>query len=184
MSAVAINSVGKRTFLEPTGTCKLLAICEDNDSYTRATEVCDRLATRFGEEFGIEFAVWKFDELLESEPALEALEAALQADIVLFATHGQMPRGVRSWFESYIHRRGLHVGALVLLLAEPLDPTAPFLGLLSLFEYAAVRSKMDFLPLLPSPITEILAEPEQASLVVRSPDRLGGRPASHWGLNE
>lgn len=109
-----------------------------------------RLGGQFTNELDFLFASWGFDELRNARAAQLAMEAASVADILVFATHGTIPTETRAWLKDLANRRAGREGALVLLVAEPVDLSAPVMALLMFFEGIALRSKMDFLPLFPT----------------------------------
>jgi hypothetical protein len=185
VNTLAQTGVANAAFLENIYACRVMVLYEDAAAHERAMEVCARLSGQFNGELSFAFASCSFPGLSDPAIARESLDAAALADVLLFSTRGAVPQPTRQWLENCIARRNGREGALALLLNEPPDPATSLGAVLSWFEHAAARSKMDFLPLLPKPAQELFNEIASDEVVVAPslPPMLDA-PRSHWGLNE
>lgn len=150
MNAPFQSRAGDESFFAPADACRVATIYQDGAAISQVLTVFRRLGGNFHDELDFIFASWGFDELHHSGLSNAATEAASQADILVFATHGALPGEARAWLENLVKRRRNREGALVLLVAEPVDVTAQIMALLMLLEDVALRAGMDFLPLFPS----------------------------------
>lgn len=130
--------------------CRVATVYQDRAAMEQVLGMFRRLGGKFTNELDFLFASWGFDELGHPRAARSALEVASVADILVFATHGNLPTDARTWLKDLADRRKGREGALALLVAEPVDLAAPMMALLMFFEGIALRSKMDFLPLFPT----------------------------------
>lgn len=183
MSSSAHNGIATTASVESESACRLLVIYEDDAAHERAMEAAQHLSLQFKDEVTFAVASCAFPDLARHDSAAGAFEAAALADVLVVATHGRLSAEAGDWLESSLARRKGREGALVLLLVEPVDPTAPILSLLARWNRAAANLKMDFLPLLPRSAEELLARmPSPSATLPQS--RGHEKPPSHWGLNE
>lgn len=187
MSKVEKTGLSGSSSTESAEVCQAVVLAEDSATHTGAVELCDRLLKQLGGELQFNFHSCRFKELSDPERARLAAEATAQADILLFATHGDdLPSPVCRWLESCFETRTAAVGALALLFVGPISASAAVGDLVGRLQAAAGRLRMDFLPLVPHPleqITEALQrQPRSVSPLLR--EVLNRPPPDHWGIND
>ena len=160
----------------------MLVLYEDATSHERAMEAAYRLAGQFQDDVAFAVTSCAFRDLADTPAGVKASEAAILADVLMIATHGQLTLGADEWLHDCLARRKGREGAFVLMLVEPVDPGAPILSLMARCNHAAAISKMDFLPMLPHSAEEMLSRVSASASLYRPPTN--EMPSSHWGLNE
>jgi hypothetical protein len=172
--------------LETSSVCRIVLLCEDSLASMHAMEVCGHLVSQLGSELTFDFYCCKFDELANPLVAHDTIEAAVRADILLFSTHGNdLPRAVCQWLDLCAEVRTATEGALAVFISEPINPLGRVSALLDRLEIAALKLRMDFLPLAPEPIEPPDAAEERAnSITPLLTEILNRPPMDHWGLNE
>jgi hypothetical protein len=186
MNAVAMIEGSGIPSREPE-VCRVAVLCEDAVTREKAVEVCEHLAAQFEDEMLFAISYWKLAELTGAPSARRAADAAADADIIVFFTHGDdLTHPARNWFDLCAAQRRKREGALGVLLVEPLSPTASVGVLLSRLEYVAARLHVDFLPLLPSSNGSLDGVDERATAITSLLKEILDPPQapSHWGLNE
>lgn len=95
----------------------VLIVYEDVAAAERAMQVIARLEGCTDGQIEFVPKVWRFDLLNDPDFAWAALEDALDADLVILATHitDTLPPAVRRWLASYRARRTRMKSALLLL---------------------------------------------------------------------
>jgi hypothetical protein len=94
--------------------------------------------------------------------AAEAAEKAARADLVVFAVNleNDLADEIRSWIDSWLHRRGEREGAIVALTAQPHGPGAMAGAAEVYLRHVAHRAGMDYLsgtpPTVPMAIPDSL----------------------------
>jgi len=168
--------------------CRIVVVYEDLAAHHRAMELGTRLASGFRDEPAFIFRSWDFKDLGEPAASADAIEAAADADILLFSIHGNdMPWAVTRWVEACVQARGRRDGALAVLLAEPFCLSPSSGSMLIWLENAARRLSMDYVPLIPEPAEQMIKtlHARAQSVIAMLEDVLPGRPAfENWGLNE
>ncbi len=165
-------------------TCKVVLLYEDSLAHEHALEIGHQLAARIGNEPASGFDAWNLHALAEPEFAFEAAQAAAQADIVLFSTHGDdLTLSVRVWLESWARFRAKAEGILALVVTEPVSATASMPALVPRLHQFALRLQMRFLSYLPGQTAgEADSRIHEAAQV---PGETFEQPHwVHWGLNE
>src|SRR5205823_4316824 len=73
---------------------------------------------RFWTRAGFEVSWWSFSLLDDAAQAKIAVERAVEADLIIFASvpEGEMPAKVRGWIENWLRQRGETEGILVGLM--------------------------------------------------------------------
>ena len=174
---------------------------EDSATRDHAAFVATHLAARLGGEIKLQMTWWRIHSLSDPRIGWEATEAAVAADVIVFALHAgrEVPPEMRNWVESWVDSRETTLGAiagLVGITATPdnwVSPRHQFLHQL------ATRAGMDYLPQgyfnpdetsartlakvaeRTNAVTPLLKEilEQQA----HTPGAMVS-PTSHWGLNE
>lgn len=174
----------------------VVIVYEDFETGKNAKRTYDYLASNLGDDCEFSNQMWKFDVLSLPKLARIAAQDAVEADIILVATHGgQLPRQVKEWLEAWASN-GTKALALVALCDG--EPAAAHLAITTLRD-AARRAgtqffaQPDFWPgdegVRPEPAMDGLlrardrgfrslagAVPAQAARDISS--------APRWGLNE
>lgn len=114
----------------------------------RGVVFCDRLVERFWHRCEFDVCWWSFQLLKDSASAELARQRATRADMVVFATDGELPFEVKAWSESVLRSRGEREGALVCL--SPPEKG----GALSHLRCLAHRAGMDFLTDIPGTLMQ------------------------------
>lgn len=112
---------------------------------------CDCLVQRFRHQHGFDVSWWPFSLLTDSPVSGEALQKAVEADLLIFAAsaHTELPEPVRDWIEHWLLLRGEREGALVGL---PVAGDVPLAGPAQLHLHLreiAHRAGMDYLTEVP-----------------------------------
>ena len=186
--ASAIDKALQASAIAAGNVCRIVVVYEDLTAHYRAMELGTRLAASFGEEPTFIFHSWDFRELGEPASSAEAVQAAAQADILLFSIHGNdLPWAVTRWVEACVDARGRRDGALAVLLAEPFCLSPSSGSMLIWLERAAHRLSVDYVSLIPEPAQQMIKtlHARAQSVIAMLEDVLPGRPAfENWGLNE
>jgi hypothetical protein len=162
----------------------VLVIYEDAPTRDRAVRLCDALVSKFSPDLEFEFTWWRFKFLSDPDLALQAAQAALEADLILVSVQRteDLPLEVKAWFERWLSDRQPSEGALV-VLHTPDEAILPDQYL----RLVALRANLDYLPLTDSQLsTDQGRIPETLNL----PAILEGRSNNHennhtgWGIND
>ena len=187
MSTIGNIGIAGSSSTETAEVCQAVVLAEDSAANVSAMEMCGRLLKQLGDELQFNFHTCRFKELCDPNQARMAAEAVARADILLFSTHGDdLPASIRQWLELCFELRKDNEGALALLLVEPISASAAIGDLMGRLQNAAGRLRMDFLPLVPQPVEQIIRErPKQPHPVNPLTKGIFHRPPSdHWGINE
>jgi hypothetical protein len=150
-------------------------------------------ATRLAEDKRIHNKWYDVDALSDSSILLEAVGAALVADVIVISVYAAevLPLNLYVWITAWLPRRTSRVGALAALVgvAEPLD--SPSVGTIDYLQAVAHRAQLDFVPharrrTVASPVSlEPVAAPAGAGVPSLLEQPSQGHSAWHrWGLNE
>ena len=95
--------------------CSIVVVYEDPATREEAVKFCDRLVERFWARQEMCVCWFDFARLREPTHALEAVQKALEANVIVFSMHpgGDLPDEVQAWIESWAPMRGDREGALV-----------------------------------------------------------------------
>jgi hypothetical protein len=187
MSVLATINAGEALSQEVDNACKVVILSEDAFAQSKAMEICSRLETGLDREPVLAFDCWRFNDLADSSSARRATEAAADADILLFSTHGNdLSLGARVLLESCARLRAKTEGALAVLITEPFSSSAAINALLARLEHAASRLHMDILSLVPPSAENVIEEIKQrANTVTSLLNQILNQPHyAHGGLNE
>lgn len=130
---------------------KGVILYEDDAALRRANDLCDQLLNEEWMEADLHFDHWPMRDLAKEHAAKDAMESAVQADVVVVAAlaTGEFAGEVRAWLEHWAAHRSGREGALVGLLATEETrhvtggPRDRFL------HHLAVTAGMDYLNHLP-----------------------------------
>jgi hypothetical protein len=188
MSAIGKIEIAGRSFTESAEVCQTVVLAEDSAAHVGAMEMCDRLQKQLGDELRFNFHTCRFTELSDPIRARMAAEAVARADILLICTHGSdLSAPVHQWLELCFGLRHNSEGALALLFVEPIDASAAIGELMGRLQKASGRLRMDFLPLMPQSVEQLIhalpgQQPQSISPALKG--TLRHRPSDHWGINE
>ena len=88
----------------------VVVLFEDDRARLQSMQFCDALIERFWTRCEFQLKWWSFD-LLKPGQTLEAAENARNADLIIFASHGEPPPEIRAWIDGWIHERADREGA-------------------------------------------------------------------------
>lgn len=146
MSAKTLNP-GVTATREPSKSLfNLLVAYEDTATRNLAFGLYDKLAQALLDECDFRCTWWKFDHLHHATLQLRAVDAALQANMIILSVHAENELSplAKSWIETWQPQKAGETSALVVLLAESgLDHPLPSKMEAALAEVAH-RAKMDF----------------------------------------
>jgi hypothetical protein len=128
----------------------VVVVYEDTPAREAAVAFCDELTKRFWESCDFDLGWWSFGELLRTDSGHAATALAVEADMVVFATHpeGEFSEPIRAWMEGWLLRRGDREGALVAVVGPSALHGRPAEKCL-LLRSAAHRAGMDYLTQVP-----------------------------------
>lgn len=180
-----------------TSRCGVAILYENTAARDRAVLLSHRLAEDCWETVDFGFSWWRFKYLADPDVAVEAAEAAVQADVLIFSVRADSvpPVELHRWLEMWLPQRTTAEGVVVPLL-HPMTPEglseSPWMLLL---DDLCRQTGME--RLLPSEIKRSLLFPTPARQIEMRANTIGGvidgilsqsvRPPSpppHWGLNE
>jgi hypothetical protein len=112
-----------------------------------ATELWDRVGKLIGGG-GICHKSWSLSELARPEALAEAVQAAIEADVVVVSIRdtGALPPNLHIWADAWLLCRARRAGCLVALIGVPAQPDAQSGRALGLLETVARTAGLDFLP--------------------------------------
>ena len=139
---------------------RVVVVCEDEFNHDRAIALSHELVSRFWSEFEFEFQWWQFNNLFDSARAMEAAEAAAQADMIVVAANagGDFPDSIKGWCKAWLKLRNSREGAVVGLIGTPDKPARPSETKMHYLHDLAHRAEMDFLSELGSVLSHKVPE--------------------------
>jgi hypothetical protein len=188
MSTIGKIEIAGRSSIDSAEVCQTVVLAEDSTAHVSAMELCDRLQKQLGNELQFNFHTCRFKELSDPIRARMTAEAVARADILLISTHGSdLSAPVQQWLELCFGLRQDSEGALALLLVEPIDASAAIGELIGRLQKASSRLRMDFLPLVPQSVEQLIRalpgqQPQSISPALKATHP--HRPSDHWGINE
>jgi hypothetical protein len=168
-----------------------LVLYEDFAAGRRATETCNLLMAKLGEEFELRCSMWKFEVLRNTQLNQMAAVEATEADIIIVAAHGTspLPDEVTHWVDAWRPLRGDHPAALVALVDSAFHRADRPSETHNYLQDVAAAANMEFL-------TQVAAFlPNQSVVSGFPPNTDAGSVQSadvprwsvserHWGINE
>src|ERR1043166_9548715 len=165
---------------EAPGVCRVLVLFEDSPAHDEAMEICGRLMAQFESDLAFDFHCWRFEDIATAS-AERIREIASDADIILFSSHGNdLPATVRNWLKSCVESRHKVEGALALLFANPISPSASVRTLMARLKQAGHRLHMDFLPLVPERQMAAMLRSRPHHPIVALLRETLDPPSNHW----
>lgn len=145
----------------PKAALSVVVIYEDSAAREQAVDFCDQLVNRFWAGFEFEVNWWSFSLIQSDRVAMEAAEKAAHADLVVLASvqPQDFPRGVKSWIENWISRRGDREGIFAGLVGPVTGGSGPAPAKHLYLRQVAHRGGMDYLTQVPQGISHAIPEP-------------------------
>jgi len=156
-------------------------------------QICDRLVQKFWADVEFDFSWWRFDFLLDSALAGDAVRLAARSELILLAAHAgrELPPPVKNWIESWLPIREQGFGVLVAMIGTEADRLRGLSPIHVYLREAAQRANMDYLPqVIDAPLgkldTSIETIANRAEKVTSLLDDILHRPPTplRWGINE
>jgi hypothetical protein len=168
-----------------------LVVYEDFAAGRQATDTCNLLMAKLGDEFELRCSMWKFEVLRNAKLNQMAAAEATEADAIIIAVHGAspLPEEVTHWIEAWLPLRDDHPAALIALVDSAFhrgdQPSAAH----DFLRGVAAEAKMDFL----TQVTAFTRNESGVSGFAFKSD-VNATPAAeasrwnvserHWGINE
>jgi hypothetical protein len=126
---------------------KIAVVYQDTLAQSWAIQMCRPVRQKFGVE-NIQNTWHSVYSLSDPEVLLEAVNAALAADVIVIAVHAadEMPPELCAWIDVWLPRRLARVGALAALIGVPGEPAPEAIRTQEYLQAVARRGMLDFLP--------------------------------------
>ncbi|HWW01551.1 MAG TPA: hypothetical protein VNZ64_17770 [Candidatus Acidoferrum sp.] len=172
----------------------VLLVYEDFETGLRAREAIDQTVQRLAADADLHVNLWKF-ELLH-EPALyqQAVNEAVEADIVFIAARGhqELPDAVRLWVRQWLALKGGEPCALVRSLDANAANTPTAIKMLESLRTAGRRAGVDVFQHLgnvrtgwESAVRDLQHRAEMRTILLDEVlHQVERQPYRHWGINE
>ena len=104
------------------------------------------LLSEFGRQFDFHLNIWRFDLLQVPNLMAEAVRNAVEAEIIILATHQRdnLPTMIERWFDAWIQQKHGQTAILIALFDFPSEPGVSF-PLSDYLKNAANKAGVDFL---------------------------------------
>ena len=185
-TASAVHSGRKPAF-------QTLVVYEDFAAGRRATETCNLLMARLGDEFELRCSMWKFEVLQDAKLNQVAAAEATEADTIIIATHGAspLPEVVTDWIDAWLTLRGEHPAALIALVDSAYYRKDRPSAVCDYLRKVAAAAHMDLLTQVtpftineaPAPMPALPVKPAAKIPPATEFSRLD-TTERHWGINE
>jgi len=180
----AVNVEGRPVF-------QTLVLYEDYAAGRRATDTCNMLMARLGDEFELRCNLWKFDVLRNSRLNELAAVEAMEADVIIVAAHGStpLPAEVTAWVDAWLPGRGAHPAALIAVMDSTFQKQDRTSATSDYLRSVAAAANMDFLTQVTAFTAKDYPSPRIPLGVEVNPTLPGEVPRwnaaeRHWGINE
>lgn len=168
-----------------------LVLYEDFAAGRRATETCNLLMAKLGDEFELRCSMWKFEVLRNTKLHEMAAAEATEADTIIIAAHGAspLPEEVTSWVDAWLPLRSDQPAALIALVDSAFHRGDRSSAIHEYLRSVAAAANLEFL-------TQVAAFlPDQSVVSGFPPNTDAGSVQSadaprwsvserHWGINE
>ena len=166
-------------------------VYEDFAAGRQATDTCNLLMAKLGDEFELLCSMWKFEVLRSAKLNQMAAAEATEADAIIVAAHGAspLPEEVTRWIEAWLPLRDDHPAALIALVDSAFHRGDKPSAAHDFLRGVAAAAKMDFL----TQVTAFAVDESVISGFAFKSD-LNASPAAeaarwnvserHWGINE
>jgi len=168
-----------------------LVLYEDFAAGRRATDTCNLLMARLGDEFELRCSLWKFEVLRNSKLNELAAVEATEADVIIVAAHGStpLPDEVTAWVDAWLPGRGAHPAALIAVVDSAFHHRDRSSAASDYLRHVAATAKMDFLTQVTSftandyAVSSIPPKAETSTMLPGDVSRWDVAER-HWGINE
>lgn len=179
--------------VDPMAPLNVVVAYADCATHERALRIHDQLVEQLAGDWSCEFTWWKLDFLRHADMFKAAVEAAVQADLIVFSLHAAepLPPKVEEWLEAWRDKREKRRSASIALIGGATQLAAQALPAHALLQSVARTAGMEFVPhafpISPeAPCCLVDALSERARRVAPLLEELlARRPVvPHWGINE
>ena len=193
MNSLSTKPTVSDSLVEKGDLFSAVVLYEDVATRQRAMQICDRLVQKFWADVEFDFSWWRFDFLLDSALAGDAVRLAARSELILLAAHAgrELPPPVKNWIESWLPIREQGFGVLVAMIGTEADRLRGLSPIHVYLREAAQRANMDYLPqVIDAPLgkldTSIETITKRAEKVTSLLDDILHRPPTplRWGINE
>ncbi len=166
---------------------QVVVVYEDFAAGRSATDTCNLLLDKLGDEFELRCSTWKFETLRNESLRQTAALEATEADTIIVATHrvSPLPSELTRWFDSWIAIRGDHPAALIALVDNSMESRGEPSATHRYLQCVAAAAHMDFLTQVCSYAANESAPggfPQRWGAVAQDPSWVPSE--RHWGINE
>jgi hypothetical protein len=168
--------------------CQIVVLYDGTATRARAMVACDYLVGQFWEDVELSFHWWRTDFLRDPAFATVAAANAIDSDflIICSGTEHELSPALEQWFETWLERRGNHLGALVDLgTVQERRSISSSPERERLLRDICRRGSFDYLTAFSTVVGNAVGEnsvPRMGGALEES--NREGRPPSHYGLNE
>jgi hypothetical protein len=126
---------------------KIAVVYEDKVTQSWAMQLCHPVEEKFGGEF-VENTWHEVNSLSDPEILLEAVHAALSADVIVISVYAadELPPELCAWINVWLPRRLSRAGALAALIGVAEEPAPQAVRTQDYLQAVARRGQLDFLP--------------------------------------
>lgn len=126
---------------------KIAGVYQDALTRDWAMQMCGPVRQKFGEEY-VRDTWHDVNSLSQTENLLEAVRAALAADVIVIAVHAadELPPEICAWIDVWLPRRPARTGTLAALIGVAGQPDAQALRTQEYLQAVANRGQLDFAP--------------------------------------
>jgi len=170
---------------------RTLLLYEDYPAARRATETCNLILARLGEEFELRCSMWKFEALRNAKLRDMAAIEATEADVIIVAARGclALPPEVTAWVDTWLPGQVCHPAALIAVVDSAHQRGSRTAIVSDYLQRVAANAKMDFLlevANFESSDVSVTSTPEDAEPSLTLPGEMPRWEAAdrHWGINE
>ncbi|MBN2507731.1 MAG: hypothetical protein JXQ71_13665 [Verrucomicrobia bacterium] len=131
---------------EPKFPFDLVIAYEDHGTRDRAMLLYDRIAQQLTDDYDFQCAWWKLEHLRDPSLMEQAIEDAVQANMIIVALHDgrSLPKAAADWLDAWAPNKFGNKSALVALLSRPPNaPPCPH-GRQAFLQRVARQARMDF----------------------------------------
>lgn len=131
---------------EPKFPFDLVVAYEDHPTRDRAMLLYDRIAQQLLDDYDFQCAWWKLDHLREPSLLDQAVDDAIQANMIIVSLHagGTLPHPALQWASAWAPNKAGNKSALVALISGALVAGGPVQGRQAHLQRIARQARMDF----------------------------------------
>jgi hypothetical protein len=126
----------------------IVGVYQDEVTQSWGVPMC-RLAKQLAGEYRVRNMWYDVRSLADTETLLEAVRAALVADVIVIAVYAaeELPLGIYVWIDVWLPRRSSREGALTALIGADEPQNAQSSRTREYFQAVARKAQLDFIPL-------------------------------------